>query len=535
MNSGPRYSDALLPLSNGKHKLKMSSTYNELEFARKITERKQSVLPIPKPGIIINGKKYNGKQPCILWKERISKLATDQELESWFNGEHKNNVAIIIEKSSFAIDIDGLKSKDLFWNKLVPRLSEELQNAIRNTMCTKTGGGGEHVLFEIKPEEFPDGISTKTYVSFSEHDEIKIKGNPSYLVERGLHETGNKYETIRDVENLVILSKDCAQELIKALQNLKLETDAIKTIVGALTPYYIKGKRDEIVFALSGYLHKSGTPESFACEIVAQLALETNDEEIKNRLQVVKETCKKPANSKEVSGSKRLNDVLQASKPSSGKSSGALDHVNTIADMERALVNLSLQEKTFKFKPKKDDDDEDHQEDQKSKTQHVVYKYSKDGISSLAEEVIIGNEVRFLQIEDDEPIIRENIDLTEEKNIILKPHKSSNDDQTLATIVLPYSFKNEDEIRYFIKIAKQKTIYDLFYMSESLWKKFLVARDGNVITFYTIDTIYSYFQDLFPTTHYEFWLIIKDIIYKSRFCSIAAVNKVRVMQLHKTL
>jgi hypothetical protein len=40
-------------------------------------------------------------------------------------------------------------------------------------------------------------------------------------------------------------------------------------------------------------------------------------------------------------------------------------------------------------------------------------------------------------------------------------------------------------------------------MSESIWDKILVAKSKEVITFYTADTIYSYFQDLFPTTHYD--------------------------------
>jgi len=70
-------------------------------------------------------------------------------------------------------------------------------------------------------------------------------------------------------------------------------------------------------------------------------------------------------------------------------------------------------------------------------------------------------------------------------------------------VVIPYSFKDIVEIEYFINIAKQKSIDDLFLMSESIWDKILVAKSSEVITFYAVDTIYSYFQDLFPTTHYD--------------------------------
>ena len=65
-------------------------------------------------------------------------------------------------------------------------------------------------------------------------------------------------------------------------------------------------------------------------------------------------------------------------------------------------------------------------------------------------------------------------------------------------VVIPYNFKDKEEIEYFISVAKQKSIDDLFLMSESIWDKILVAKSREVITFYSVDTIYSYF----PTTHY---------------------------------
>jgi hypothetical protein len=93
------------------------------------------------------------------------------------------------------------------------------------------------------------------------------------------------------------------------------------------------------------------------------------------------------------------------------------------------------------------------------------------------------------------------IDLSKHKGIVLIPHENSS--QVTAPVVIPYSFEDIAEIEYFINIARQKSIDDLFLMSESIWDKILVAKSKEVITFYTVDTIYSYFQDLFPTTHYD--------------------------------
>ena len=88
------------------------------------------------------------------------------------------------------------------------------------------------------------------------------------------------------------------------------------------------------------------------------------------------------------------------------------------------------------------------------------------------------------------------LDFSKERNIVLRPHESTNQ------VVIPYTFKDLEEIKWFINLAKEKSIYDLFLMSESLWKQLMVAKNEDVITFFTTDTIYSYFQDLFPTTHY---------------------------------
>ena len=126
---------------------------------------------------------------------------------------------------------------------------------------------------------------------------------------------------------------------------------------------------------------------------------------------------------------------------------------------------------------------------------HSVYKYSKD--IPLAEEIMLGYKSTFLQIVNDEPVTRDVLDFSKDRNFILKPHEPTNQ------VVIPYIFKDIEEVKSFIKLAKEKSIYDLFLMSESIWKQLLVAKNEHVITFFSTDTVYSYFQDLFPTTHYD--------------------------------
>ena len=127
--------------------------------------------------------------------------------------------------------------------------------------------------------------------------------------------------------------------------------------------------------------------------------------------------------------------------------------------------------------------------------EYTVFKYSKD--IPLAEEITLNNKNVFLQIIDNKPVVLEKIDLTQQgKNIILNPHE-----QGTGSPIFHYSFANIDEINYFIKQAQSETIDSLFQKHKSIWKKIVVA-DTKVIGLLAIDSIYSYFQDKFSTTHY---------------------------------
>jgi hypothetical protein len=145
-------------------------------------------------------------------------------------------------------------------------------------------------------------------------------------------------------------------------------------------------------------------------------------------------------------------------------------------------------------KKKRGGSNKEDKENSTAKT-YSVYKYSKD--IPLAEEIMLGYKNIFLQIIDGEPVTNDVLDFSKDKKIILKPHEATNQ------VVIPYAFKDLKEVRFFIKLAKEKSIYDLFLMSESIWKQLMIAKNEHIITFFATDTIYSYFQDLFPTTHYD--------------------------------
>jgi hypothetical protein len=128
----------------------------------------------------------------------------------------------------------------------------------------------------------------------------------------------------------------------------------------------------------------------------------------------------------------------------------------------------------------------------------TVFKYSKD--IHLAEEINLANRNVFLQIINGTPLISEKLNLSEQNDIILKPHS-----QGTGSPIFPYTFANVDEISFFVDRARKETIDSLFLKHKSIWKKIVVA-DNEVINLLAIDSLYSYFQDKFSTTHYDMFV-----------------------------
>lgn len=87
----------------------------------------------------------------------------------------------------------------------------------------------------------------------------------------------------------------------------------------------------------------------------------------------------------------------------------------------------------------------------------------------------------------------ESIDLSESQKIILYPIG--------MTPINDFEYESEDEINQIIEVAKTKTLDELYKWSKSLWQKVVVATPEQ-ITLLTADSIFTFFQDRFTTTHY---------------------------------
>ena len=124
----------------------------------------------------------------------------------------------------------------------------------------------------------------------------------------------------------------------------------------------------------------------------------------------------------------------------------------------------------------------------------IVYKYSELGKGPLHEAVLINRLPYFVKYNH----VKNTYELVEnipENDRILRP---PNEDEYPYT---PYSFNSNEELVFFMQKAKEVNLDQLFKFSKNIFFKY-VDQDNHVVILLVSDAIWTYFQDLFPTTHY---------------------------------
>jgi hypothetical protein len=233
-----------------------------------------------------------------------------EQVKEWLSDPLAVRIAILLDKSLLALDYDGLGEHRL-QTRILPRSPKEVQNAFDITVRTRSPHGG-HLLFGINAADFPEGIPEIGCWSLlgngHNHHQVVLLSQNKYLIERGLD-----YKPINGIESLVTLSKDSVIEFTKILRRFKLETDAISTVIRSLLPHYQPANRDNIVFAVSGFLHRHRVPKYLihdTIEDLMDLADSDSLEERQERFNVVESTCNKDPNSSEVSGHDKLLEAV---------------------------------------------------------------------------------------------------------------------------------------------------------------------------------------------------------------------------------
>jgi hypothetical protein len=258
------------------------------------------------------------------------RVASSEELVQYFGSCNDNTrtvgIGLLLDKSEFTIDTDGC-GENVFQIRVASRLTSNLQTKINSTMCTKTPHG-YHRIFRYKPANDNEVIRTRTYWSMNDgHNEIAVKGKNHYSIEYG-----PGYQEIRGVKCLIDLSNDEITDLFSSMSLLKLEKNMAENMARVLREYYREPKRNNLTFAIAGFLHRARVPEAIITDVVEHLALAVKDEQFESRLQVVSNTCTRDPDSADVSGYQRLLDEIDGD-------GNALDKINSILQRSGYCAN----------------------------------------------------------------------------------------------------------------------------------------------------------------------------------------------------
>jgi hypothetical protein len=428
-----------------------------------------------------------------------------EQVNEWLSSPLAERIAVLLDKSLLAFDYDGA-GEYIIWDKLVPRCTPELQTAFRQTTLTKTPHGG-HVLFGIDAKEFPEGLKEiQCWWNGKEHNQIILLSQNKYLVERG---TG--YKAIRGIDFLVSLSEAQVSELINLLQRVKSETIAIKAAVDVLLPHYYNTNRDNLTFALSGFLHKGGLEEYLIKDVQEYLmdttGLDTTQER-QERFNVIKNTCVKDRNSGEVSGKGKFLEAVN-------------NNENVLTTILKAFKPLGYF-KEFDSSDKKKKDKDKNKEDSNNKeptrpepkiTNEFVQFYIEDNMFSEA--VTIGNSrtQRFALVNTETKEISLVSEITidtdwDEKGENVTAQTVYRPLENKDYMCKPYTFESEKDFYDkvdFVKNHKFCTLDGIYQTVKRIWSKYIDAENEHLVIC-AADTIFTYFQDIIGITHY-LWFV----------------------------
>ena len=125
----------------------------------------------------------------------------------------------------------------------------------------------------------------------------------------------------------------------------------------------------------------------------------------------------------------------------------------------------------------------------------VAYKYSTKGTSSLYEAIIVQGEPYFITWSEIKNKFTSKPQI-EETTRIIRPPSAEEYPYT------PYEFVNEAELNeYFAKANSIESLGELYQNAKSITQLY-VDQDKNIIVILAADSIFTWFQDLFPVTHY---------------------------------
>jgi hypothetical protein len=153
--------------------------FTALDFALALLRRGLSIIPVPRPDAI-----HDGKVPGIKWKRFQTERATEDQVKVWFQGEQ--NIAIITGTLSgvVVVDVDSPEAEE--WARLrLPRTPWRVRTA-----------KGTHRFYRHPGTPVPNRAKIITPVG---QIALDVRGDGGFVIAPGsLHKSGVSYEAVGD-------------------------------------------------------------------------------------------------------------------------------------------------------------------------------------------------------------------------------------------------------------------------------------------------------------------------------------------------
>jgi hypothetical protein len=235
------------------------------------------------------------------------------------NDLYLNVIDIDSERARLALATNGDKDVSL------------LDKLIKSTCVVKTKKEfGYHVYWFSHKQNKP--IRTKDCKQGCEFEIKTDNGGGHSTLPRSRHRNDPQFHYRNVGQNFIAIDDNLYTILVGLLNDLIKETPSLSNccikraingpireittaessqIVSMLANAYRNGCRNDVVFALSGCLSHAGFSLGAAETVVNQLCKTTGDEEVKNRLVVVRKTYEKAKDGEPITGRNELLDILE--------------------------------------------------------------------------------------------------------------------------------------------------------------------------------------------------------------------------------
>ena len=309
----------------------------------------------------------DSKTPCVPSTNEIYNNPDYWNAEKLVQESHKfNNAATVFGKTRNGLylnelDIDSQKVYDLLFGS-----SSFIDNALKNTYVVKTKKPTGYRIFWLSDKQ-NNAIGTKACKPGYEF-EIKTDNTLGHSTLVGIHRDDPNFHYENYGQNKLAVMNDLYDKLVELLApecllqktedipkpppsaQIELADETIEYISSQLCKYYVKGQRDNFIYALCGVLHKSNVSKDSALNLVQILA--KDDEEVRSRIDTVEQTYSKDP--RIVSGNKYFLKVLEHATGDRNTAKALIQNIfdiidsGTNSDLLLRLADTIMKEYTFK-------------------------------------------------------------------------------------------------------------------------------------------------------------------------------------------